>query len=269
MLALGFSAAAAAQDVEAFRYAGQTVPLSELDEQTVSKLGVCDGFKATRDDNTKTVFERADAAREYEACLTRTLALMRATPDIARNAAAANAVQNLQVAVVADSTSNRQTLEAAEDFMGLTWGLGFGYSFASDDLIEDAVVVNGVVRSTKDVSEKARVVFEYHRYFWCNKDKEDKRVQLLDKGCGPFVGVAATKEDVLSGVAMGFMWGWKSPDKKENDGFSIGVGFVLDNDIKSLADGFSDGLPLPVGETAPRYETESRWSTLLFVTRTF
>jgi hypothetical protein len=39
--------------------------------------------------------------------------------------------------------------------------------------------------------------------------------------------------------------------------------------VKSLAGGFEEGAPLPPGEMAIRFEERSRWSTLLFVTRTF
>jgi hypothetical protein len=106
-------------------------------------------------------------------------------------------------------------------------------------------------------------VLEFHRYFWCNDDRKQ-----LDRGCGPFVAVAASDEDVLAGIGIGFMYGRKSsPD--DTEGFSVGIGVILDGNVKDLADGFKENAPPPGTETAVRFEEKSRWSALIIVTRTF
>jgi hypothetical protein len=104
---------------------------------------------------------------------------------------------------------------------------------------------------------------EFHKYFWCNDNRK-----IGTKGCGPFVAVAATSDDLLSGVGMGLMYGRKT-SAQDSDGFSVGLGVLLDDSVKDLADGFSRNEAAPEGETAVRFETKARWSTLLFVTRTF
>ena len=49
----------------------------------------------------------------------------------------------------------------------------------------------------------------------------------------------------------------------------MGIGAVLDADVTDLADGFVENQPPPGTETEVRFETESRWSAVIFVTRTF
>jgi hypothetical protein len=57
------------------------------------------------------------------------------------------------------------------------------------------------------------------------------------------LAVAATAEHMLSGVGMGFMYGWRAPKKSVGNppGISVGFGFALDNGVKRLADGFTEG----------------------------
>ena len=88
-------------------------------------------------------------------------------------------------------------------------------------------------------------------------------------GIGPFLGIVAKDENLISAFGTGVMFGWKDPRRGENDGWSIGIGAVLDANVNALAEGFEDGEPLPAGETEIRFEEKSRWSALLFFTRTF
>lgn len=156
----------------------------------------------------------------------------------------------------------KQQADAENSFLGLTWGLGFGYSFAGDEMIDDAVIVNGIVRGKSQKKQQPRLVLEFHRYLWCNDDNKDGT-----RGCGPFVAVAATQDKALSGVGMGFMYGMKAK-ASDTEGFSIGAGAILDSKVKDLADGFKKDEAAPAGETL-RFEEKSRWSYLIFVTRTF
>ena len=124
--------------------------------------------------------------------------------------------------------------------------------------------MNGRIRSVKDETQQARILLEVHRYLLCANGEEEARV-----GCGPAGFVTTGEEDILAGVGLGFMVGWKSPDPTKGTGFSIGGGALPENSIRALADGFDDGKPLPPGETEIRFETKARWSYVLFFTRTF
>lgn len=160
----------------------------------------------------------------------------------------------------------QKTMDKAQsevDFMGLNWGVGFGYSYGFDESIDDAEIVNGVVRVKSRKKEQARAVLEFHKYFWLNDGYKDGT-----QGCGPFVALAAKDDKLLSGVGIGIMYG-KKAKATDSDGFSIGIGILLDNEVKDLADGFKENEEPPEGETSVRFEEKSRWSGLFFVTRTF
>lgn len=147
-------------------------------------------------------------------------------------------------------------------FLDLKWGLGLGVSLSEDDVVDDAEIVAGIVRAKSSQKEQPRLLLEYHKFFWCNDGGTNG-----NQGCGPFVAVAATDKKVLSGVGFGVMYGRRLAGQSE--GFSVGVGGMLDANVKGLADGFEENQPPPAGETVPRYKTESRWSGVLFVSRTF
>ncbi|TXG96129.1 MAG: hypothetical protein E6R08_10170 [Nevskiaceae bacterium] len=176
--------------------------------------------------------------------------------------------QIMAMNTVADTLVSTTEEEAknptSEDvFMGLTWGLGFGYSFGNGARIDAADIDSaGVVRATSNKKQLPRVLFEYHEYIFSSRP----RGKLV--GNGPFVAVSSSDSKVLSGVAMGWMAGIKT-DPKSASGYSLGVGALLDASVKDLADGFHDGQPAPGGATTVRFNTHSAWSALVFVTRSW
>lgn len=218
--------------------------------------GLCGQHVADSKSSGRTIDERLISAQEAEICLRSGQAIITASANDPR------ANQLLQSEIEA-AVNEKEKVQSASDFMGLTWGLGFGYSFSEDEAIDEAVIVDGRVRVGSRKRDLPRVVLEFHKYFWCNNDRK-----LLDRGCGPFMAVAATADKALSGVGVGWMYGRKSKES-DSDGFSVGIGVVLDGDIKDLAEGFEENEPPPGTETTVRFEEKSRWSALLIVTRTF
>lgn len=153
--------------------------------------------------------------------------------------------------------------DSEKDFLGLSWGLGFGYSFGFDESVDGAEIdAGGVVRVTSDRRWQPRLLLEFHKYFWSKRARSGGV-----RGAGPFVAVSATQDEVLSGVGMGLMLGFKARDT-DSDGFSVGLGVVLDAKVRDLASGFDEDEPAPAGATEVRFRERSRWSGLLFVTRT-
>ncbi len=65
------------------------------------------------------------------------------------------------------------------------------------------------------------------------------------------------------------MFGWRERDSDEADAFSIGIGAVLDTNVKRLGGGYTEGEAAPAGSTAVPLEGRSRWSPLIFFTYTF
>ena len=169
--------------------------------------------------------------------------------------------------VKAKTDASKAQAEGEKDFLGMKWGVGVGYSYAVDDVVDNAQVVDGKIRVTKDLRAQPRLIMEFHRYIGCY-EKNGKEVQVTS-GCGPFAAIVSRDDKVLSGVAFGGMYGWKTTEGDVSKGFSVGLGVLLDSEGKTLASGFDDGQALPDGATAIVFEDEARWSAVLFFTRTF
>jgi hypothetical protein len=213
-----------------------------------------------------TVFKRGEKLAELTQCVDR----LRATTvrqEVEFGAQAADAVEYTD-SLLAEArpwlASATEQNTGDRKFLNLSWGAGFGFSHAFDDVIENAEIVNGIVRITEDRTQQPRVVLEFHRYFGYDRTKTP-----VSFGVGPFVAVAAAENDVLSGVGAGVMFGWRSQEDAKGSGFSIGLGAILDGDVKSLGEGFEENEPPPPGETSVRFEEKARWSALVFFTRTF
>lgn len=155
-----------------------------------------------------------------------------------------------------------------KDFMGMSFGIGVGVSFSSTEQITGAErAADNTVRVTSRQEQQPRVILEAHYYGVCEKRLEACAAGTF--GVGPFFGLAATGEEI-DAFALGIMFGWKGkgPDSGSG-GFSIGIGAVLDKEFQELAPGFVEGAPLPAGETTVPLVTRSKWSPLLFFTKTF
>jgi len=222
-------------------------------------------------DDKANIDERLAWARSVKACLKASISTLQTTA--AANPAAlgpAVARQNEAAAVLADVEERIDTIEGEKDFMGLKWGIGIGYSHGFDDIIDEAEIVDGVVRVKKDLTEQPRVIFEFHNYRWCHRKGRSTGDDLPVKtGCGPFAAVATRDDKILSGVAAGWMYGWKTGTGTDATGFSVGVGVIVDSGGKVLGEGFKDGEAPPPGATEVLLKEKAVASGVIFFTRTF
>ncbi|GEM_PF-5033208 len=249
--------------------AGQTADTESADKAIGDQVmngfaqtdGLCQSVKV--DDLTKTFSGRRKNAENYLSCVKLLTAAIKTNAARLNNPTTMLAVNSYADEVVKAAVDNTTPAVTEDQFMGLTWGVGFGFSFGGGARIDSADIDSaGIVRATSDKKQLPRAILEFHEYIFDGKYKEN----LL--GTGPFVAVSSSDQKVLSGVAVGWMAGIK-PDTKDSSGYSIGVGAILDAAVKDLATGFEDGKAAPAGETAARFKSESKWSAIVFVTRTF
>ena len=226
---------------------------------------------ATKLDSKANIDERLAWTRSVKECLKASMATLQTTA--AANPAAlgpAVARQNLTAAMLAEVEEKEDALVGEKDFIGLKWGIGVGYSHGFDEIVDEAEIIDGVVRVKKDLTEQPRVIFEFHNYRWCHrKGRSDGDDLPIKTGCGPFAAVATRDDKVVSGVAAGWMYGWKTGTGTDASGFSVGVGVILDSGGKVLGDGFKDGEAPPVGATEVLLKEKSVASGVIFFTRTF
>lgn len=208
--------------------------------------------------------------KELEACIAASAAATRAKALAGDREAQSLALLQAPVEqkVLADIGSMREEVKNQQDFLGYSWGVGFGFGWSDEERIEQAQIVNNIVRATKVSSEQARVFLESHWFpeSWAREfRKDDDRV--IVRAHGPFITVSSRDDKALSGVGAGWMVGFR--DKSGSEGFGVALGAILDNEVTSLADGFEDGQPPPNGETAIRTVSKSRVSYVVFFTRSF
>jgi hypothetical protein len=218
--------------------------------------------------------ERYEAAIIFRQCIENRKAELYATyaPELARlgggihPALATDLIQQAMKAQIESADMSVRSNKAQAAFMDMTFGVGVGVSFSKDGITAAEVAANGTVRVTERQKQVPRAILEAHYYGVC-----EKRLKACDDGSfgvGPFFGLAATN-DTIESFALGVMFGWKDTSHDSGGGFSIGIGAVLDKEVKQLAPGFQEGAPLPPGETEPKFEMKSKWSPLLFFTKTF
>jgi hypothetical protein len=191
----------------------------------------------------------------------------------ARYTADAQDQQSISMALTAVTDARVQTAEylaelgGEKDFLGAKWGIGVGYSHAFRDVVDDAGIVDGLVRVKKDLTGQPRVIFEFHNFIGCN----DERVGdvPVKTGCGFFAAVASRDDKAVSGVAAGFMYGWKTGTGTEAKALSIGIGLIADGSGKKLGAGYKEGEPPPPGSSTVFLKDKSVVSAIIFLTRTF
>lgn len=214
----------------------------------------CSYLNSIAQDKSRKVDERYEAAKQYKSCL-----FSIANPENSQEIFAIKSTPFVQ-----EAEAQEEELGGVKKFLGQNFGVGFGVSFYDDEIVDDADVVNGIVVAKSRKREEARVLLEFHTLIACTNGGTS-----TDFGCGPFAAIAAKNDDILGGIGVGWLWSWRNKSSNDGAGFSIGIGAIVDNDVKDLADGFEVGSVPPNGETVVRYTDETKASYLLFISNTF
>jgi hypothetical protein len=232
---------------------------------TANILALCPQSLAAAAD----IYAQLEYVNKLKDCIDSARTLLNGRPvsaDLGLQLQAIQLQQKLSVLEAETEESSKQ-LGGEKDFIGVKWGVGVGVSYAFDDVIDDAQVIDGVVRVKKDLTYQPRVILEFHKYLWCHKKRTDG--SPIETGCGPFAAVASRDDKVVSGVALGFMYGWKTGTGAESSGFSVGLGLMLDAAAQELGKGFKDGQPPPADQPTIFTKERSALSAILFATKTF
>jgi hypothetical protein len=161
--------------------------------------------------------------------------------------------------LVQHKINEEQERESLADFKGFNLGAALALAVYLDEPVEEAAMAGGVVRVTRQRDAVTRLMLESH-YFFVPKEG---RI-----GLGPFVGVLSSGEKIVDALGFGFMLGLRS-GVRESRSFNVGLGLMVEPDLKHLGSGLVDGAELPDGETEIRYQEASAEALLLLVSFTF
>lgn len=165
---------------------------------------------------------------------------------------------------VEQQTKKQEEEQSTKKFAGIDFGAGIGLSLSvgKKKVIDQAEVVNGIVRVSRERDEIPRLLFETHYLFL---PKETNFLYMVEPelwGWGPFIAVQSSEEQTIDSVGFGLLLGFRR-SKDATTSFNIGVGVVYDSNVKVLGDGIKENQPLPAGETTVRFKEISEMSWLL------
>lgn len=171
-----------------------------------------------------------------------------------------------------------------QEFMGINWGIGIGAAFGNGpDRISEAEMVNNLVRVKDDVTNTPRLVLEVHDFMYklrpISEWRESGQGNVTDAnvspdyrwGVGPFVAVnfgsTGSEASTLTSFGGGIIFGRRM--RNSDRSFNIGLGYMLDANVKQFGDGIHKNMALPEGETEIRFKEESESSFIIFFSTTF
>ncbi|PVX36798.1 hypothetical protein [Janthinobacterium sp. 78] len=143
------------------------------------------------------------------------------------------------------------------------WGVGLSVSTKlgkKGRALDEAQLVNGIVRVTSERDVVPRLMLERH---WYLQDSD-----FAGGMAGVFVGTSLLGDKkLLDSVSLGLIWGFK-PRGGNKVRHNIGVGIAVEPYSRTLGDGLEINAPLPAGETSIRYKERNRMAAVVFYTFT-
>lgn len=172
------------------------------------------------------------------------------------------------------ATIARQDAAAGQrEFAGLNFGVGISLTLdtGSNDRIESAEIVDGIVRVTDENDAVARVMLESHYFF--QPHRRFFNIRPRNWGIGPFIALQPGTDEIIEAVGAGLMIGFKRPDKSGTS-WNMGFGFVVDPNVQVLGDDFVANQEPPMGvsgapESQIRFKEKSQTGFLIVASFSF
>lgn len=186
--------------------------------------------------------------------------------------------------------------DAKTKFGGIEFGVGlaFSHDVGETNRVGQAELVDGIVRVSASDNTKARLMLETHYFFTPTlrpegggrfnrvaeflgmknyPDEFDKYGNLVKRGVknwgfGPFVAVQAGEGELIQAVGAGIMVGLRRPGEG-SDSFNMGLGLLIDLNVRTLGEGIEENEPLPEGETTIRFKEQSQAGLMIMSSYSF
>lgn len=217
-------------------------------------------------ENTDTTGENAEATSDEQTKTPAELELQTAL-------AIENAAERATAVAVAkmDEEGKRQFEEGTSEFAGINFGVGISLTFdlGDDSRVEDASIVDGIVRVNNENDKIARVMLESH-YFFVPGGRFLKMNSLHSGrwGWGPFVALQPGTDEIIEAISVGLMVGFRRPNET-GASWNVGIGYITDPNVDVLGDGFVENQPPPGNETEVRLKEISQDGIVLLFSFSF
>jgi hypothetical protein len=195
-----------------------------------------------------------------------------ATPEELK--ATASAMAEMSFAVRQEIATS--TFQDKLDSLGFSGGVGAVFMRGSPEVENAAVDSGGILRVDFKSKDRLGGILEAHHLFTNlvgdpaakiakiqNAVRGQRPEDIFDFSPGIMVG-AELGENAIRSLGIGVIFSWRR-FHLEGDGkltqkvaFNLGAMLLIEQNVKTLADGFRDGSPLPTGQTAVRFKEESR-----------
>jgi hypothetical protein len=201
-------------------------------------------------------------------------------------------VYGATIAVKTKPEDKDEVLIAGKNFTSARFGVGISVTtdLHGDSRVDEAELVNGVVRIKKDSDVRTRVMLETHVFakgfnrlpVVTDNATDEPRIStdvssvtsdtptVPMVGLGPFIAVQPGSDEIIESVAVGVMIGWRrTQNLKDTSSLNIGIGYVVDPNTQVLGAGIRPNQTLPNGETAIRYRKTNQGGVLLVTSFSF
>jgi len=155
------------------------------------------------------------------------------------------------------------------EFVGLQFGVGLSVTVdtGTQNRVESAEVVDGIVRVSNENDTVARVILESH-YFFPSAQSSLLGAAAGNWGVGPFVALQPGSDEIIEAIGLGVMLGFRRAGDG-NESWNLGLGVMVDPNVRVLGDGINENAPLPGAETTVRFKEKSQVGLLIMTSFTF
>jgi hypothetical protein len=157
------------------------------------------------------------------------------------------------------------------EFAGLSFGVGISLTLdtGKNDRVDEAQIIDGLVRVDKESNARARIMLESHYFFTPETQRGHLfRVKNGNWGIGPFIALQPGTDEIIEAVGAGFMIGFRREDGNGSS-WNFGIGAAVDPNVRILGDGFQANAPPPGNETQIRFKEKGQVGILLISSFSF
>lgn len=150
-----------------------------------------------------------------------------------------------------DDPKAKELANIQKEFAGIQMGIGLAMTYKHGrDRVQEASIQDGLVRIDKEENRLPKVMLETHYFFTPEKNP--------NFGWGPFVAIEPNGSGgtAIGSYAIGGMIGFRRKDQPsmEKGSWNLGVGYIVNTNVKTLGDGINENEPLPGSEKTIRYK---------------